>query len=184
MSTVSPVGSSSVAAGSPALGVVASSMSTAATPRDLSVSVAAIAVPLPLSWECSNPADANVVRALPAAHAVVGYADRIGAADDDLRTAIADLVADLRHLADAVGVDWDDVSATADRDYSCEVEGDIEPASENPVVNPEVPDAVLARAEELFARAVADHHTRAAWADVDQWERRMWIGVAEAESCQ
>jgi hypothetical protein len=138
MSSVSSVGSSSVAASGAALEIVAASMSTAATPRDLSVALSA-AVSIPPSWEWLNPSDANVVRALPAASAVVGYADRIGAADDDLRTAIADLVADLRHLTDALGGDWADVSATADRDYS----GEIEPASENPVVYPEVYDAVL-----------------------------------------
>lgn len=178
MSPVSPVGCSRDVAGSSVWRVAAAPWAVG-TPRALAAVVSEVVAIVP-SRELSNPSEANVARSLLAAAAVVAYSERAGAHDHDLRAVLVDLVAGLRHLADAAAVDWDLVSARADRAYARHVDSGRELAGDT-LDYPDVPDAVLARAAELFTEAVAGHHTAAEWADVEAWERRMWIEVAEAD---
>ncbi|MGV9748080.1 hypothetical protein ACWDTG_24720 [Rhodococcus zopfii] len=56
-----------------------------------------------------DPAAARAVRARAALFAVVPYGQRTTADADDLESLLADLVADLRHLTDQLGIDWHDI---------------------------------------------------------------------------
>lgn len=62
----------------------------------------------------------NAARALAAARAVAGYARSQGLEADDLRTAIGDLLCDLRHLCDAHGLDFAQVDEDGTRHYEHE----------------------------------------------------------------
>ena len=76
------------------------------------------------------PAAACAVRAREALSAVVPYGERTRVAADDLESLLADLVADLRHLADHLGVDWRDIDRRAQRYHGDETgrDHDTEPA--------------------------------------------------------
>ncbi|MDX5962851.1 hypothetical protein SIM91_05915 [Rhodococcus opacus] len=49
----------------------------------------------------------------------------VGDSDEDLHVGMYDLLADLRHLSDAVGVDWRDADETAHQRYQEEVAGEL-----------------------------------------------------------
>ena len=66
----------------------------------------------------------NDARASFAAEALVVFTDRIGDSGD-IGTQIADLLANLRHLADAVGVDFYAADYTAARHYNAEIRGEF-----------------------------------------------------------
>ncbi|MBP1054027.1 hypothetical protein J6397_28105 [Rhodococcus qingshengii] len=67
--------------------------------------------------DVTGHAESAAVRALSVVSAVAPYAE---AADDDadFETPISDLVANLRHLAAALGVDWDAVNRHAAGHYA------------------------------------------------------------------
>jgi hypothetical protein len=71
----------------------------------------------------------NGRRAGFAAAAVLAYARRIchlSTANDEMpETVISDLLADLRHLSDALGLDYAESDVRGDRDYEAEVRGEI-----------------------------------------------------------
>ncbi|MDH6283939.1 hypothetical protein [Prescottella agglutinans] len=77
----------------------------------------------PHAYEIEEPAEANAVRALNAAGVLADYMRGVGDAGEDLQVGLTDLLADLRHLADAAGLDWDDADKTASRRYQEEVRG-------------------------------------------------------------
>ena len=43
--------------------------------------------------------------------------------DEELQSSFTDMLGDLRHLCDAVGVDWDRAVERSDRDHDAEVRG-------------------------------------------------------------
>lgn len=65
----------------------------------------------------------NARRAGFAAVAVVAYGERTGVIEEDLYTAISDLLGDLRHLADATGLDFDTLSNHGLDHYAPELRG-------------------------------------------------------------
>ena len=70
----------------------------------------------------------NSLRASWAAAALKPYAEFVlgwqsGAINEDPSTAMQDLLADLRHLADAMGIDFEDVYANAAAHYHLDLEG-------------------------------------------------------------
>lgn len=52
----------------------------------------------------------NGVRAVRAADGMIAYARRCGTGTEELPTVFADLRSDAHHLADALGVDWEEVT--------------------------------------------------------------------------
>lgn len=82
------------------------------------------------------PDHTSVTRAL---WALVPYAERTGASPDDLESVLADLTADLRHLADHLGADWHEITRRADGYYGDETGGiDQGPAPARRPVAPEL----------------------------------------------
>lgn len=69
------------------------------------------------------PDHTSATRALSALWALVPYAERTGATPDDLESVLADLTADLRHLADRLGTDWHEITRRADGYYGDETDG-------------------------------------------------------------
>lgn len=65
----------------------------------------------------------NALRGLLAAAGLVPYVQRCGTTIDDLEVQIADLIGDLRHLADACEVDWDNVERRVESNYAAELRG-------------------------------------------------------------
>lgn len=63
----------------------------------------------PIPSATADPAAARAVRARAALFAVVPYGQRTTADDGDLESLLADLVADLRHLTDQLGIDWHEI---------------------------------------------------------------------------
>lgn len=58
-----------------------------------------------------NPAQENARRAWRAALAVQAYGEQCGTGyQESARTCMSDLLNDMRHLCDALAIDWDDVS--------------------------------------------------------------------------
>lgn len=65
--------------------------------------------------ESADPAESCAVRAMRAVSAVAPYAKGCGSVVDDLESVLCDLVGDLRHLADHLGIAWADVERRSGR---------------------------------------------------------------------
>ena len=63
----------------------------------------------------------NTVRAQFAALAVRAFADRVCPGGEEIETLIGDLLANLMHLCDAAGIDFDDRLRNGRRHYDAEV---------------------------------------------------------------
>ena len=74
-----------------------------------------------------DPQADNDVRARWGARALVGYATHLGGASlsSELETSVTDMLADVRHLFDALGLDWHDALSTVDRNYRAEILGEL-----------------------------------------------------------
>lgn len=79
----------------------------------------------PHSYEIEEPTEANAVRALNVVGVLADYMRGVGDHGEDLQVGMYDLLTDLRHLADAAGLDWDDADKTAYRRYQEEVRGEL-----------------------------------------------------------
>ena len=66
----------------------------------------------------------NTTRAMLTIPALEAFALRTKS-DDDVATVISDLLADLRHICDALGLDFYALNNTAVDDYDCEVRGEV-----------------------------------------------------------
>lgn len=77
--------------------------------------------------EGMDPQRDNNVRAGWAAQALVAYAQHAGNSTltDEVETAATDLLSDLRHLFDALGIGWGEALAAADRYYRAEILGQL-----------------------------------------------------------
>ena len=64
----------------------------------------------------------NTARATFAARAVEAYACRVGG--DEVNVAVSDMLSDLMHFCDAVGLEFEDALRQADRHYGAEVRGE------------------------------------------------------------
>ncbi len=67
----------------------------------------------------------NDIRATWGAQTLMAYGACVNDAtiDEDLQTSFTDMLGDLRHLCDAVGVDWDRAVERSGRDHFSEVRG-------------------------------------------------------------
>jgi hypothetical protein len=67
----------------------------------------------------------NNIRAASGAQALMAYGAYVNDAtiDEDLQSSVSDMLGDLRHLCDAVGVDWDRAVERSGRDHFSEVRG-------------------------------------------------------------
>ncbi|AKE01395.1 hypothetical protein XU06_31360 (plasmid) [Rhodococcus erythropolis] len=65
----------------------------------------------------------NGVRAVRAADGMIAYARRCGTGTEELPTVFADLRSDAHHLADALGVDWDEATRNGEGHYTAELYG-------------------------------------------------------------
>lgn len=74
-----------------------------------------------------DPQADNDCRARWGAQALIAYATNQGKASlqEELETAASDMLADLRHLFDALDLDWEALSAKADANYRAEIIGEI-----------------------------------------------------------
>lgn len=82
---------------------------------------------LDLDWE-GPLRERNNQRAVFAAIGVVAFAKRVYGGGIDVEPsdqAIADLLADLRHLADGLGLDWDHLCGWGEGHYEAEIEDDL-----------------------------------------------------------
>ena len=70
-----------------------------------------------------DPQGDNNARAAFGAVALSAFIRRVGS--DEPATEFADLLADLMHLADAMGLDFDSVLATAERNHRAEFRGEF-----------------------------------------------------------
>lgn len=73
-------------------------------------------VSAPSADSVAEPVESNALRGLLAGAGLVPYVARCGTATDEFESQIADLVGDLHHLADALGVMWSSVLDRAE-DY-------------------------------------------------------------------
>lgn len=80
-----------------------------------------------LAGDGSDPQRDNDVRAGWAGRALVAYAQHLGGSSltEDAATAATDLLSDLRHLFDALGVDWEQAVASAEGYYRDEIFGQL-----------------------------------------------------------
>lgn len=77
-----------------------------------------------ISYDEGDEARDNGTRAGHAAAALIAYARRTGLIhDEEPETAIGDLLGDLRHLCDALGLDFADLSDKGHRHYAEELHG-------------------------------------------------------------
>lgn len=75
-------------------------------------------------WDEETPAGRNTMRALWAGLGVKAYAQQTGLLNqEEPVTAIKDLLNDLRHLCDALNLDFEEISANSLRSYVEEVSG-------------------------------------------------------------
>lgn len=74
-----------------------------------------------------DPQADNDRRARWGAQALIGYATNQGKASvqEEMETAASDMLADLRHLFDALDLDWEGLLAKADENYRAEIIGEI-----------------------------------------------------------
>lgn len=63
----------------------------------------------------------NSERAERAREVIVEYHDRHESTDDDLRVALVDLLADLQHFCDDIGIDFEHALEVATEHYNCEL---------------------------------------------------------------
>lgn len=70
----------------------------------------------PSADSVAESVESNALRGLLAGAGLVPYVERCGTATDEFEVQIADLVGDLHHLADALGVMWSSVLDRAE-DY-------------------------------------------------------------------
>lgn len=88
------------------------------TPMDLAMVFADAATPRIVGFD---PCADNSARAAMTALPLLAHVAASGGESDDLGTAIVDLLGNLRHLADALEVDYLDLDAKAGRHYACEL---------------------------------------------------------------
>jgi len=82
---------------------------------------------LDIDWD-GTLRERNNQRGVFAAIGVVAFAGRVyssRADDEPVDQAIADLLADLRHLADGLGLDWDHLCGWGEGHYETEIEDDL-----------------------------------------------------------
>jgi hypothetical protein len=77
-----------------------------------------------LDYLTGDVASRNRVRAASAAEAVHAYVKGAGLRTEEPATAISDLICDLGHLIDALGLDSDDLFGRGRWHYGFEVEGE------------------------------------------------------------
>ncbi|MBX4171212.1 hypothetical protein HBA53_23180 (plasmid) [Rhodococcus pyridinivorans] len=65
------------------------------------------------------------MRALNVVGVLADYMRLVGDAGEDLKIGVLDLLVDLHHLTDAVGVDWDEVLDDSNRHYRADVAGEL-----------------------------------------------------------
>ncbi|WP_301851085.1 hypothetical protein [Rhodococcus pyridinivorans] len=65
----------------------------------------------------------NALRGLLAASGLVVYVRRCRTTNEEFELQIADLVGDLRHLADSLKVSWDEVERRVESNYRAEMSG-------------------------------------------------------------
>ena len=80
-----------------------------------------------LTGEGTDPQRDNDIRAGWAARALVAYAQHLGNASltEEVETAATDLLSDLRHLFDALGIDWEAAVSSSDDHYRGEIFGQL-----------------------------------------------------------
>ena len=80
-----------------------------------------------LTGEGTGPQRDNDIRAGWAARALVAYAQHLGngSLTEEVETAATDLLSDLRHLFDALGVDWEAAVSSSDDHYRGEIFGQL-----------------------------------------------------------
>jgi hypothetical protein len=66
----------------------------------------------------------NDARASFGAAVLVAYSERVGGESNEVETQLADLLADLRHVCDALGLDYEAADATAHVNYWREIHGE------------------------------------------------------------
>jgi len=81
----------------------------------------------PGSLTIVDPQADNDRRAKWGARALLGYATFLGKGKlkCELETTASDMLADLRHLYDALGLDWEDAMSSVDRNYRAEILGEL-----------------------------------------------------------
>ncbi|WP_454231348.1 DUF4262 domain-containing protein [Mycolicibacterium fortuitum] len=67
----------------------------------------------------------NNNRARRGALALLSYVDECGPGGDELATLVADMLADIQHLCDAIDVDWHEAIAKAESTYRAEIFGEL-----------------------------------------------------------
>ncbi|MDO2394781.1 DUF4262 domain-containing protein [Mycobacterium avium subsp. hominissuis] len=80
-----------------------------------------------LDSDGAEPQEDNNIRAGWAARALVAYAQHVGGASlsEEIEVAAGDLLGDLRHLFDALGVDWDAAVEASGGHYRAEIFGEL-----------------------------------------------------------
>lgn len=81
----------------------------------------------PGSLTIVDPQADNDRRAVWGARALLGYASFVGRGKFtcELETTASDLLADLRHMYDALGLDWEDAMGSVERNYRSEILGEL-----------------------------------------------------------
>ncbi len=79
----------------------------------------------PMDIEYEDAQRDNTARASFAARMLVAYTDIKGGGDDGIETGVGDMLADLRHLCDAVNVEFDAALTRGDRHYNAEIRGEF-----------------------------------------------------------
>lgn len=77
----------------------------------------------PVDYFEAEPAERNYRRATFASSVVRIFATATGIDDDEPATAISDLLCDLQHLADALGLDWADLTERGAGHHAAEIAG-------------------------------------------------------------
>ena len=77
------------------------------------------------SLSCVDPQADNDRRAAWGARALIGYATFLGQGKCELVSTASDMLADVRHLFDALGLDWEDAMSRVERNYRAEILGEL-----------------------------------------------------------
>ena len=82
---------------------------------------------LALTGEGKDPQRDNDIRAGWAARALIAYATHLGkdSLGEEVETVTTDLLSDLRHLFDALGVDWEATVVRTEDHYRAEIFGEL-----------------------------------------------------------
>lgn len=81
---------------------------------------------LACNWgDAQDCADDNALRAEFAAVGVKAFAKRTGVLDEEPETAISDLLGDLMHLCDALGLNFDGLVESGRQHYDLELRGEF-----------------------------------------------------------